>query len=822
MQAKETRLQEIIEGSKQYVVPLFQRSYSWTEKDWNILWKDISELAEMDNPRVHFMGSIVNMPTTSVPHGVAKYLLIDGQQRLTTILIILALLRNKAREVGNNKLADKIHNTLLVNQYEDGNDYYKLLPTQMDRSAYQKIIDYSGDAENQIKKAYIYFEKVIRGCPFELEKLLKILTDSFSVVSIVLDADDNPYLVFESLNAKGRTLTQADLIKNYFFMRIHQAEQDEIYKKFWLPMQTYFDAKLLPEYIRHYMMKEGGIIRQTDVYYELKDRVNVSNAINYLQDLSKYSQFYRNIIQPEHETNKKLKRCFVRLNRIEQTTALPILLFFYGEYDAHNITQEEFVDVLTSLENYLIRRFVCDYKTNELNKIFSAAFSAIHSYKLGNLIEAFRVFLSGKGYPKDAEFKSKLIETKMYGGGDRVAKTRFILESIEESYHHKEKVDTNNLTIEHIMPQTLSVWWQNNLGKDWQDVHDELLNTIGNLTLTAYNSELSNDNFDTKQVIYAGSHLEMNKYLSGIATWNREQIIQRASLLANKAIEIWPYFGENEVTNPNVKGITGTSPYSLEILGETFTVKNWRDVFESTLNTLIELEPDKFEQIVTTLPAYIGKDRNKFRAIRQLNNGYYIEVNQSAPSIYKNCMKAIQIVGLSSEDWVVNYTSDNNSEISSIETEENANTRNERLSNNVKEKCIRRITQHFGKKLEKFSNSVYKTIDKSIGFYFAISKAYQQPHFDRYWFGYRKKDELDDCQKCYYVFGCKDEKTLIVLPQKELDRHQAEMNKSIDSETGETKHWHIVFTIDKDKRVKWALSKPEKHEIDITDYLMSE
>ena len=220
-------------------------------------------------------------------------------------------------------------------------------------------------------------------------------------------------------------------------------------------MQKNFDVKLLPEYIRHYMMKEGGIIKQTDVYYELKDRVNEDNAVSYIQDLNKYSQFYRNIICPEYETNDKLKKCFIRLNRIEQTTSFPVLLYLYGEYDAHNITENDFVEVLQTLENYLIRRFVCNYKTSELNKIFPSAYSSIHDSS--NIADSFKEFLSRRGYPKDTEFKAKLIESRLYGGGDRVAKTKFILESIEESYHHKEKIDTTNLTIEHIMPQTLSV-----------------------------------------------------------------------------------------------------------------------------------------------------------------------------------------------------------------------------------------------------------------------------------------------------------------------------------------------------------------------------
>lgn len=819
MHAKETRLQEIIEGTKQYVIPLFQRSYSWTSKEWSVLWKDISELAEMEKPRVHFMGSIVNMPTTSVPHGVSKFLLIDGQQRLTTIFIILALLRDNARESGNNKLADKIHNILLVNQYEDGNDFYKLLPTQLDRNPFMQIIDNSGDTENQIKEAYLFFEKKLRNTSYELGKLLKILTDSFSIVSIVLGVDDNPYLVFESLNAKGRRLTPADLIKNYFFMRIHQDKQDEIYNKYWTPMQTGIEEEL-PEYIRHFMMRKGGTIRQSDVYYSLKEQVNEDNAIDYIQELNRYSRYYKSMIHPDSESNSRLRNCFRRLNRIEATTAYPILLYFYGEYEDSRITLDEFLDILVSLENYLIRRFVCDYKSNLLNKIFPSAYSAINQAE--NLADAFKYFLAGKGYPKDSEFRAKFSETRMYGGGERKAKTRFILESLENGYHHKEKIDMDNLSIEHVMPQTLSVWWQKNLGEEWENVHEELLDTIGNLTLTAYNSELSNDDYDTKRTIYAESHLELNKYFTNISEWKKEEIKQRSLVLTEKALEIWPYFGEGEdtVSVGGGLGISGTKPQSLEILGEAFSVKSWRDVFEMTLNTLYELEPAKFGKIAETLSSYVGKDKNKFRAIRQLSNGYFIEVNQSAPSILKNCQQAIKIVGLSSDDWNVISSTDKENLFHEDTTNRMSSTSNERISNIIKTKCVSLISRHFNTQLKKYSNSVYKTEDKSLGIYIAVSKAYKQPHFERYWFGYRKKEELLDCRECYYVFGCKNENTLIIIPQIELDKRLEEMNVSIDSDTGEARHWHVVFTIGKDKRVKWSLSKPEMHEVDVTDHLM--
>ena len=221
MQASEIKLQQIIEGTKQYVVPLFQRAYSWKKSEWQALWNDLVELCATDNPRPHFMGSIVTMPTTSVPEGVSKYLLIDGQQRLTTVFILLSALRDRAKQSAE-ELAAEIDNTILVNPYKKDLDYYKLQPTQIDREAFYRIINFQSQIDgSSISECYSFFENKIRQSGLEFQKIKQVLCSNFSLVSVVLSTDDDPHLVFESLNAKGRPLSQADLIRNYFFMRIH-------------------------------------------------------------------------------------------------------------------------------------------------------------------------------------------------------------------------------------------------------------------------------------------------------------------------------------------------------------------------------------------------------------------------------------------------------------------------------------------------------------------------------------------------------------------------------------------------------------------------
>jgi uncharacterized protein with ParB-like and HNH nuclease domain len=377
MKASETVLQRVIEGTNQYVVPLFQRKYSWDTKEWNTLWQDLMELYEEENRRNHFIGSIVTMPTQSVPEGVAKFLLIDGQQRFTTIFILLAVLRDKAKASPHSTLWQEIEQTLLTNPFKQGNDAFKLLPTQGDRELFLSVM--RGDVasgDDQITRGYRFFERKTR--PFEipdLEKFKQIVVGQLILVSIVLERDDNPHLVFESLNAKGRALSQADLIRNYFFMRIHVNDQERLYRAYWIPMQESLSDNLT-EFIRHFLMRSGGVVKQGEVYFALKEKADQKpEIVAYLQEIAGFADLYAKLLVPGLEPSENISRQMHRLNRIEVTTAYPFLLNVYHDFSVGSLSESEFAEVISLLENFMIRRFVCGVPTYGLNKVFAVLYS---------------------------------------------------------------------------------------------------------------------------------------------------------------------------------------------------------------------------------------------------------------------------------------------------------------------------------------------------------------------------------------------------------------------------------------------------------------
>jgi hypothetical protein len=481
-----------------------------------------------------------------------------------------------------------------------------------------------------------------------------VLTGRFSVVSILLDYDDNPHLVFESLNAKGRQLTQSDLIRNYFFMKIHVDDQEDMYCRFWQPMQNALKENLT-ECIRHYMMRGGSIVKQGDVYFTLKDRVETRDTLKALDEIATFAGYYQKFIQPNHEANFEISKALKRLNRLEVTTAYPFLLNCYHDYALGHLSADDFLEILQILENFVIRRFVCNLPTSLYNKLFPFLYGWARENNPSDFVAGVQSELQKRDYPKDSLFRSRLVESKLYGPGERAIKAKLILETLESRCNHKEQVPFENLTIEHVLPQTVTDWWKQHLGEDWQADYELYVHTLGNLTLTAYNSELSNEHFPRKQQHLSQSHIELNKYFQHVSKWDREAIEKRSQMLADEALLYWPYFGDEKPVSvaANADDVTGKKPQTLIILGQRIAVDNWRDVLGKTLNTIADLEPDRFDVLAATYSRFVSKDADRFTRKLQLTNGYYADVYLSAKSIYRFCEQAIETIGLTRDDWII-------------------------------------------------------------------------------------------------------------------------------------------------------------------------
>jgi uncharacterized protein with ParB-like and HNH nuclease domain len=646
MKASEAKIVSMLEGNKKYIVPLFQRSYSWTKKEWNVLWDDVLWISE-NNIKSHFMGSIVIMQLDNFPQSVPRFFLIDGQQRMTTILIFFSVLRDLVK-LKNEELAQRIEDEMLVNRHIKSDDYFKLMPTQEDNPVFKNIIkknflEINGD--HLMVQCYNFFEKKLKY--FDVEKLENIyisILSKFDVVSVLLNKEDNPYLVFESLNAKGKSLTQSDLIRNFIFMKISDADSKEAHSKYWKPME---DQLLnLTDFIGHYIAKDGIVIRKNDIYFTFKEIISSIDPYEKLKEIYQYSIYYLKMTKPSFELDVELQEKFERLNKLEITIIYPFLLNCYFDYDNNNLKKSIFLEILSYLENFLLRRAICNLPSNALNKFFP------HLYKQCKLrseisIDNLKLEFQKKGYPEDEEFKQNLISNEIYGQAEKRNRTKLLLTSIEKSFLHKEKVDFDNITIEHIMPQTLSDLWKESLGENYEEIHKKYLNTIGNLTLTGYNVEMSNKVYEEKRKFYLKSHLEINKYFSAYECWDGESITKRAEILSEKCLKIWPYFGVNQIVYKNVTNFK--KPTKLKIKNFEKNVKSWKELNINVLEYIIDNFDDKFDILTEKYPKLINADSSKLREPRILTCGLFAETHFSSADIIRNCNKFLNFFGI--YDW---------------------------------------------------------------------------------------------------------------------------------------------------------------------------
>lgn len=601
MDVRKGNIFEILNGNKQFLIPVYQRFYSWDIEQCKRLWNDIVDMQKMGKVG-HFVGSIVNIAEEAMPTGVQKYMIIDGQQRMTTLTLLLLALRDYAiKNPSDTSInARRIDNMLLKNEYEEGDERYKLLLTQTDRDILISLVEempIREDTKSRLIENYNFFEGKIVNREIQPAEVYESI-GKLQIVNITLDrAIDDAQAIFESLNSTGKELSESDLIRNYILMDLEPTEQTYVYEHLWRPMEKLFvyetQQTVMDAFFRNYLtMKLSRIPKLVRIYEEFKLyhlNCEFKTIRDLCQDLLDYAKYYTNIIFARN-SDTELKKLYKDIVDLKMEVSYPFLLKIHRDCEEGIITSYEMKEILKLCISYVIRRSICEIPTNSLNKTFATMKNYIRPDDYVNSVKAF--FLtqdSYKEFPDNDKFEIAFVSRDIYNMRNR----NYILSRLE-NFENKAPIIIENYTIEHIMPQNknLSLEWQAELGDNWQEVQKKYLHTIGNLTLTAYNSEMSDRCFLEKMDMPGGfkeSALRLNKYVVLQNEWTEKNIKERANELVKKAESIWPYptLTDQELAQYQTKEKT-TQKYSLE----TYDLNDLtRTLFESLDKRIMNLSP---------------------------------------------------------------------------------------------------------------------------------------------------------------------------------------------------------------------------------------
>lgn len=633
MKSEAVNLLRFFQIPKKCIIPIYQRTYSWTEEQCDLLWNDIMRVGTNDKISNHFVGSFVYVQDGSVQVASAtpEYMVIDGQQRMTTISLLLLAIADVIKKSGNEVqisedfkiTATYIKNNYLLNSNEEGERRYKLILTKSDKETYLSILDdvpRPAEPSRRIIENYDYFQDKLTEVDLKdvfhgLQKLM--------IVEIALDrSNDNPQLIFESLNSTGLELSQADLIRNYVLMSLEPARQKRLYEEFWFPMEKRFGhaeySSYFDRFMRDYLTTRlGRIPNISEVHKEFKflSQTNQDEDIEVIvSDIAKYSEYFVNMALGK-ESDALLRRNFENLNQLKVDVAYPFLLKIYEDYKSSEITKEDFASVIQIIESYVFRRAICGIPTASLNKTFGNLYKEIdksdylNSFKASLLLkDSYRVF------PSDEDFLRELRIKDVYNFRSK----NYLLNKIENSKHSKESVDLSKLTIEHIMPQNenLSPEWVRDLGENWKDIQSKYLHTLGNLTLTGYNSELSDRPFKQKQDAQGGfkdSPLFLNTSLKELNIWNEGQILVRSEYLANLSKQIWAYPTLDQSILEKYKKVKSNK----KVVSE-YKLSDYKHMTEFRLDLYKELK-EKILAIHPSISEQFNKQYIAFRTPDELN-----------------------------------------------------------------------------------------------------------------------------------------------------------------------------------------------------------
>jgi uncharacterized protein with ParB-like and HNH nuclease domain/predicted transport protein len=621
MKATEAKLLSFLQKSPQFIIPIYQRTYSWTEKQCRQLWDDIVRAGSSDAVGVHFIGSIVYVEQglSQVTHQ-APLLVIDGQQRLTTVSLLIEAL---ARAVGDSEPVEgfssaKLRHYYLSNPLESGERFFKLLLSQTDRASLKAIVKNTEAPQEpslRVAQNFGLFAELIAAQKGDLAPVCRGLA-KLVVVDIALSRDqDNPQLIFESMNSTGKELSQADLVRNYILMGLEPALQTRLYEEYWRPMELGFGQEAygtqFDSFMRHYLtVRTGDIPREREVYEAFKDYsrsapVEAAGIEALVREIRAFARYFC-ALALGRETDATLAVAFHDLRELKVDVAYPFLLELYHDYANDRLNAADFASAVRLAEAYVFRRAICAIPTNSMNKTFATFGKALRKDRYLESIQAhFLLLPSYRRFPSDEEFRRDLHTRDLYNFRSRSYWLRRL-----ENHGRKERVPVDQYTIEHIMPQNpeLSAAWRQALGDDWTRVQQQWLHTLGNLTLTGYNAEYSDRPFAEKRDMeggFAQSPLKLNTGLGQLAQWNEEAIKTRAGRLADQARAVWPVPSLDADTlsayRPEKAAVAGR--YGLTNHPHLLT-PGIRELFQAFRKEVLALDPCVTEEFLKLYVAY--------------------------------------------------------------------------------------------------------------------------------------------------------------------------------------------------------------------------
>ena len=671
MKASESYFNQfMLESNVQFVVPVYQRHYVWSIKECELLFSDILEIGSNEKPH-HFIGSIVYVTDIVPTSDIREFVIVDGQQRLTTIMLIYLALYRWYQNIGDKKKEDMIYEQYLTNKFSnDDKTKIKLKPTENNEEALKHIFkneDYK--YRSNITDNFNYFKGNItaENCPL-IEKGLKKLM----FIQMVLNKkEDDPQRIFESLNSTGVDLSEADLIRNYILMNLNIEDQNKIYSGYWEKIEDFAreentNESKVSDFIRDYItMKSKAITNKSKVYETFKKTYPIEGfdeIEKILIPIKEAASLYNKLINPQNEKDKSIRQELINIKRIEVNVAYPFLMRVYKDYANEVIDKQTFIDILHLLQSYVWRRFISGLSPNVLNKVFLSLQSKIDPDNYLYSIQLYLLTLtSAQRFPKDEEVERLLKEKDIYG---MKAKSKaYLFQKLENDNKEMINFEDSELTIEHIFPQKPHRDWRDSLSsEDYNLINDNYLHTISNLTLLDNNSVVSNKSFSIKKEEgYNPSKLWLNSFLKEIDEWNIKNLDKRFKKIKNRFLKIWQYpdieIPEKEIgIEVNIFDSEDPTDKKLEyamFLGNEIQVGTISLLYSKVMEILFIDHREKFFSHDITSLLKLTENKDKHRHSTPIGDNYFIYSHMSSKDKFNKIKQILTILELEDELYIM-------------------------------------------------------------------------------------------------------------------------------------------------------------------------